>query len=489
MPKGTTVTVTEQGIKSGKYQVNSSLINIVIPGSVKVINEMTFIGCKNLRTVTISQGVEVIENDAFGDCDNLTEIHIPQSVRRISCNAFRHCRELKIIRVDMKNPWYSDRSGVLYDGKEQVLYFCPEGYTGALTVPQGVQAIHMDAFDGCRQLTSVTFLSNPTYWAYRDHAHYFDSNNLHHTPRRHDGSCCHIDRTGSHGTYYVDISYHTFSLLSPNPKKPVSDWNWENPKMPRIFVGCDALEAIKSPNLKEKTALGDYYPPYMKTVDDALYFGNLLVRYPPARKGSLKFPEYARYIHDGALDGCQYLKEIMIPKTKETQIPEDTRPANSGLALKCLEQCKTISDITLDIACKTDRFVMLAKEKHVNVHYKLYPFTGFKREKWLHDALKGLGKIIAYLIVAAVVVLIVYFFAGGVIAAWVAVLAVVILFIIGLGGSMSIDSIVESGGIVVIYLIALLVVSGLAMNFFGPGVGVGVLILGSIVGYILGDFL
>ena len=55
MPNGTTITVTEQGMKSGRYQYNSSLVNVVIPGSVKVINGYAFGGCQNLRTVTIDR--------------------------------------------------------------------------------------------------------------------------------------------------------------------------------------------------------------------------------------------------------------------------------------------------------------------------------------------------------------------------------------------------------------------------------------------------
>ena len=66
----------------------SQLSTVILPGSLSVIKENTFLCCRNLSTVQLSEGIESIEEGAFSMCDNLREITIPHSVSSIDPSAF-----------------------------------------------------------------------------------------------------------------------------------------------------------------------------------------------------------------------------------------------------------------------------------------------------------------------------------------------------------------------------------------------------------------
>ena len=53
----------------------SSLENIIIHNSAKVINSYTFYNCNNITRVTIPTGVTTIDRKAFCECTNLTDIY------------------------------------------------------------------------------------------------------------------------------------------------------------------------------------------------------------------------------------------------------------------------------------------------------------------------------------------------------------------------------------------------------------------------------
>lgn len=54
-----------------------NLESIVIPGSIKDIEDRTFFDCSNLKNVTISSGIINIGELAFGKCVSITDIVIP----------------------------------------------------------------------------------------------------------------------------------------------------------------------------------------------------------------------------------------------------------------------------------------------------------------------------------------------------------------------------------------------------------------------------
>ena len=76
---------------------NSFLLkSVYIPGSVKVIDEQTFM-YSGLERLVIDEGLERIETNAFASCDNLNSIYLPSTLNYIAALAFQMDFELKEI--------------------------------------------------------------------------------------------------------------------------------------------------------------------------------------------------------------------------------------------------------------------------------------------------------------------------------------------------------------------------------------------------------
>lgn len=67
-----------------------------IPNSVTYIRDNAFLGCKNLKNITLPNNITYIGYMAFGGCENLTTISIPDSVNYIGNYAFVNCDNLTV---------------------------------------------------------------------------------------------------------------------------------------------------------------------------------------------------------------------------------------------------------------------------------------------------------------------------------------------------------------------------------------------------------
>jgi hypothetical protein len=95
-----------------------------LPQGVTSVDEFTFHGCQNLRSVTIPSSVECIGHCAFEGCSALNSVTIPPSVTHIGQFAFLGCSSLS-----------------------------------SVTIPSSVTNIELSAFKLCNALTSVTIPS------------------------------------------------------------------------------------------------------------------------------------------------------------------------------------------------------------------------------------------------------------------------------------------------------------------------------------------
>ena len=75
----------------------SSLEHIVLPSTLKEMDDYAFSGCERLQEITIPSSVEVIGDDAFKECTSLTTIEIPRSVRKIGSSFCKGCSNLKTV--------------------------------------------------------------------------------------------------------------------------------------------------------------------------------------------------------------------------------------------------------------------------------------------------------------------------------------------------------------------------------------------------------
>ena len=82
------------------------LTNLIIPNDVCIIEENTFLGCKNIKTADLKNGITSIGDSAFRLCENLTEITLPDSIILIDSYAFADSTNLKdIIFNGTKKNW------------------------------------------------------------------------------------------------------------------------------------------------------------------------------------------------------------------------------------------------------------------------------------------------------------------------------------------------------------------------------------------------
>ena len=76
------------GVITGAFKNNKAIKTIVIPDTVKYIDDESFYGCTALESVMFGNGVEEIDDYAFENCTSLSKVYIPVSVKKIGAEAF-----------------------------------------------------------------------------------------------------------------------------------------------------------------------------------------------------------------------------------------------------------------------------------------------------------------------------------------------------------------------------------------------------------------
>ena len=70
--------VKEIGMKC--FSQDTALVEVSLPSTLKTITSYAFVYCPSLEKITIPDGVKNIELGAFARCEKLNEVHIPKSV-------------------------------------------------------------------------------------------------------------------------------------------------------------------------------------------------------------------------------------------------------------------------------------------------------------------------------------------------------------------------------------------------------------------------
>ena len=116
--------------------------NVVIPSTIG-----------GLRLTTIGKNVFC---DYKGEPDNLIRVTIPRSVTNIENGAFHECPDLTAIAVEVENPVYSSRDGILLNKSQTTLIKCPRGKVGSCNIPSPVRCIETNAFLLCHSLNAIS---------------------------------------------------------------------------------------------------------------------------------------------------------------------------------------------------------------------------------------------------------------------------------------------------------------------------------------------
>ena len=112
------------GAITGAFKNNKTIKTVVIPDTVKYIDDESFYGCAALESVMFGNGVEEIGDYAFENCTSLSKVYIPVSVKKIGAEAFGYTfgSELTLNKnfsmtcaKDSAAEKYAKENGITYD--------------------------------------------------------------------------------------------------------------------------------------------------------------------------------------------------------------------------------------------------------------------------------------------------------------------------------------------------------------------------------------
>ena len=124
-------TITE--ISSRCFADNPFVTDVILPDTVRWIDDYAFSNCTSLRHVHLPASLEVIANYAFENCHQLQEIRFPDSLRKIGTAAFLNCRSLTEVTIP---------SGVRFPSPDE---------------PYVYETVSSSIFDRCISLRKVVF--------------------------------------------------------------------------------------------------------------------------------------------------------------------------------------------------------------------------------------------------------------------------------------------------------------------------------------------
>lgn len=139
--------MTSNPLAYGHYlYLNDRLItDLVIPESLKTINDFTFNGCYSLNSIKFHDTFKYIGIGAFSNCIGLTSVTFGKSIEYVQNYAFSYCKSLTTIEFPD-----SDTSNILGDGAFS-------NCTGlkSVTFGKSIHDIGFDTFSYCKNLTTV----------------------------------------------------------------------------------------------------------------------------------------------------------------------------------------------------------------------------------------------------------------------------------------------------------------------------------------------
>lgn len=174
--------VTEIG--QGAFSGVTGLKEVIIPGTVKVIQNDAFSNNTEIEKVTIEDGVLSIGNRAFEYCSNLTEItipdsvlsiegaafygcskldniQIPASVTLISSSSFERCTSLYNLTIDEANEIYEAEGGIIYTKDNSTLIMlAPMAERETVTIREGIKRLNNGSLSMCTSMTTLNLPSS-----------------------------------------------------------------------------------------------------------------------------------------------------------------------------------------------------------------------------------------------------------------------------------------------------------------------------------------
>ncbi len=164
-PSGKTGTynVPDTVVTIGKYAFeNSKLSQIIMHNGITTIEGGAFSNAANLESIEIPSLVTEIYYATFANCDSLEEITIPKNITDIRVNAFGYCDSLINFVVSEENANFTTIDGMICNKEKNKLLCFPSGRTGEFTIPEEIQEVDYETFEGLENLEILNVNKNCT---------------------------------------------------------------------------------------------------------------------------------------------------------------------------------------------------------------------------------------------------------------------------------------------------------------------------------------
>lgn len=181
-PNGDYSHVTPLKNGASLYLNNFLITDLVIPDSVKSVNNDAFSGCGSIKSLTVSDKTTCIGEGAFENCENLEKITIPDSLADIGANAFASTKWYNMQPVGFYSigkvfgyKYKYNKNGILVEKSEPVIAIVKDKLKGIAggafkyddklvkaVLPSDLQVIGDQAFGGCDNLLNITIPKSVT---------------------------------------------------------------------------------------------------------------------------------------------------------------------------------------------------------------------------------------------------------------------------------------------------------------------------------------
>lgn len=146
----------------GSFAGCKGLYEIILPRSIKSIDDDAFNVCENLRSIIIPNNVTTIGIRAFSNCSKIHSVTIPPSVKKFDTFAFSGCSRVDSVFIEDLESWYdvdqgwSGDNGPLCNGAR---LFVSGKELKDVVIPATIQTLRPGTFYGCESIESITFHS------------------------------------------------------------------------------------------------------------------------------------------------------------------------------------------------------------------------------------------------------------------------------------------------------------------------------------------
>lgn len=120
----------------------TSLIELDLPKSIRVIEDNAFTGCRELKELSLKEGLLTVGNGAFQQCTAITEVTLPTTCTTLRSNAFSLCNLVRKYRLPNVVEigdfcFYNNRSLV------------------EISLPKTLNKLGKNVFEGCEELKYI----------------------------------------------------------------------------------------------------------------------------------------------------------------------------------------------------------------------------------------------------------------------------------------------------------------------------------------------